>query len=265
MKAAVLLALMAATMNACVSNNVPADGMENTKSIRGTVYYRERMMLPPNSEIRVTLEDISRMDVPSEMMAESRFVARGGPPYGFELNYDPAKIKERRRYGLRARIEVDGRLMFISDQVTPAFHRDLATPIEIRVVRVETSKDNESARKADASLVNTYWKLIHFDGARAPLGAGEREVHVVFRSEDNGIHGFSGCNRFTGTFRQDGDRLEFGSIAATQMACAEAMELERRFLDELSSARFFRISGDSLTLFGVEGVALLDFHAIYLQ
>ena len=265
MKASVLLALMAATLSACAPGSAPGGGTENSKSVHGAVYYRERMMLPPDAEIRVTLEDISRMDVPSELIADSQFAARGGPPYGFELRYDPARIMQRRRYGLRAQIRVDGRLMFSSDQVTPVFDRDREAPIEILVVRVQSREDGASPQKPDASLLNTYWKLINLEGQRAPLGAGEREVHIVFSSEGDGVHGFSGCNRFTGAFRQDGNDLDFGPIAATRMACVMGMDLERRFLDALSSARSFRISGDSLTLFGPEDSALLDFHAVYLQ
>jgi putative lipoprotein len=80
------------------------------KTIEGSVWYRERMALPPNAEIRVSLEDVSRMDVPSEVIATTSFMPQGGTPWDFTLKYDPQRLHEKGRYVLRARIEANGRL-----------------------------------------------------------------------------------------------------------------------------------------------------------
>ena len=42
------------------------------KTIEGSVWYRERMALPPNAEIRIALENVARMDAPSEVIAIRR-------------------------------------------------------------------------------------------------------------------------------------------------------------------------------------------------
>jgi hypothetical protein len=42
------------------------------KTIEGSVWYRERMALPPNAEIRIALENVARMDAPSEVIATAR-------------------------------------------------------------------------------------------------------------------------------------------------------------------------------------------------
>ena len=55
------------------------------KAIEGSVWYRERMALPPNAEIRISLEDVARMDVPSEVIATTRIEPQGGPPWDFSL------------------------------------------------------------------------------------------------------------------------------------------------------------------------------------
>jgi hypothetical protein len=52
-------------------------------TIEGTVWYRERLLLPPGAELSITLEDIARMDVKSELIAETRFIPKGGPPWEF--------------------------------------------------------------------------------------------------------------------------------------------------------------------------------------
>jgi len=108
----------------------------NMKTIEGSVWYRERMLLPPEAEVRVTLEDVTKMDVKAELIAETRFTPKGGPPFSFTLSYDPAKINAKGRYTLRARILVGKQLMFTCTEHIPAFDRDSNHPVKILVYRV---------------------------------------------------------------------------------------------------------------------------------
>ena len=105
-------------------------------TIEGSVWYRERMLLPPGAEVSITLEDVARADAKSELLAETRFQPQGGPPWTFTLSYDPAKILDKGRYALRARIELNDKLMFTSMEHIPAFDRDPAKPLKILVRRV---------------------------------------------------------------------------------------------------------------------------------
>jgi putative lipoprotein len=111
----------------------------NMKTIEGSVWYRERMLLPPEAEVHVTLEDISRMDVKSELIAETRFIPKGGPPFSFTLSYDPAKIHDNGRWALRAHIQLDDKLMFTSTDHIPAFSNAPDQPVEILVKRVAST------------------------------------------------------------------------------------------------------------------------------
>lgn len=106
------------------------------KSIEGMVWYRERMILPPNIDVQVSLEDVARADAPSDQIATTHFTPKGTPPWAFELKYDPSKLKTQGRYALRARIEADGQLMFINNEYIPAFDRNPDEPLNILVVRV---------------------------------------------------------------------------------------------------------------------------------
>jgi heat shock protein HslJ len=51
------------------------------------------------------------------------------------------------------------------------------------------------------------------------------------------VSGSGGCNRFTGSYTQDGERLKFGTRAATQMACSEdaVMQKEQLFFQMLNA------------------------------
>jgi putative lipoprotein len=240
-----------------------ANGM---KTIEGTVWYRERMVLPPNAEIRVTLEDVARADAPSDRLSTTSLEAQGGPPFAFSLEYDPARLHDRGRYALRARIEANGRLLFTSTEHIPAFEREPG-PVKILVSRVGGARvgGNPPAAKPDASLTDTYWKLVEMGGRAAAPGAGQRELNLVLSSEGARVQGFSGCNRFTGIYELSGDQVRFGQLASTRMACMEGMEQEQRFLDALARTTRLTLSGEDLELYAAEGQPILHFQAVYLK
>lgn len=236
--------------------------------IEGSVWYQERTALPPNAEILVFLEDTARMDVPSDVIATTSFVPRGGPPWAFSLKYDPQMLQDKGRYVMRARIEADGRLLFINNESIPAFGRDAEEPVQILVSRVGGTRTGEDLppTQPNASLTNTYWKLTEQGGQEATLGAGQRELHMVLQSgsEGNRVHGYSGCNRFTGTYSQNDGRLLFGQLASTRMACMEGMKQEQRFLEALGKTTRFSISGNELALYGGGEQPILRFEAVAL-
>ncbi|USD66135.1 YbaY family lipoprotein [Vibrio sp. SCSIO 43136] len=87
-------------------------------TIVGTVSYRERIALPENAKVTVTLQDISLADAPSVEIARTEFDSFGfQSPFAYQLDYDPSKIIENHRYSVSARITVDGQLKFITDTV----------------------------------------------------------------------------------------------------------------------------------------------------
>lgn len=83
------------------------------------------------------------------------------------------------------------------------------------------------------------------------------ELTLAFDAEGR-VSGHSGCNRFMGGAKQDGQMLEFTQLASTMMACPPPqMELERKMLDHLGQTRSFAITpGGALELLGEEGLVL---------
>jgi putative lipoprotein len=241
-------------------------GSGGLKTISGNIWYRERMMLPPNAEIDVILEDASRMDVAATVIAETSFKAEGAPPYAYSLQYDPAKIQPNMRYGMRVRIEANGQLMFINTEHIPAFAQDSGEPVDVMVSRIGLQQGSKGSHppKPDASLINTYWKPVELRGRPVTTGAGQRELHMVLTGRNNRVRGFSGCNRFLGHYAVSNDQLYFNQLASTQMMCFEAMEQEQQFLEALGSATRFEIKGDVLMLYTTDGPEILRFEAVYL-
>ncbi|CAH0525298.1 YbaY family lipoprotein [Vibrio hippocampi] len=114
---ATLLAL-AAVLSGCEASKESQVTTEQAqmKSVTGTVAYRERIALPPNAVVTIKLLDVSKQDVAADVVAEQTFTTDGAQvPFDFELSYDTTDIQPKHTYSVSARIEVDGKLRFISD------------------------------------------------------------------------------------------------------------------------------------------------------
>ena len=74
------------------------------------------------------------------------------------------------------------------------------------------------------------------------------------------VSGSGGCNRLFATAVIAGDRVTFGGIGTTRMACAPAvMSQEQKFLVALASARTFKLEGTLLRLYNGNGAEALLF------
>ncbi len=104
--------------------------------VTGSVTYRERIALPPGATVTVRLQDVSRADAPAEVLAEQVIVPTTQVPIPFALTYDPARIDARHRYSVGVRIEVDGKLWFVSDTHNGVLTQGAPTEVEVVVRRV---------------------------------------------------------------------------------------------------------------------------------
>lgn len=69
------------------------------------------------------------------------------------------------------------------------------------------------------------------------------------------VAGSGSCNRYFGPYTLAADKVTFGNMASTMMACPDAlMEQERRFLQTLQQVQAFEITADgALVLRGSAG------------
>jgi heat shock protein HslJ len=73
-------------------------------------------------------------------------------------------------------------------------------------------------------------------------------------SADGKVTGNGGCNRYFGTASVEGNRIVFGRIGSTRMACPPAvMSQETRFFNALTSVRTWRIERTKLLLLDSRG------------
>ena len=96
------------------AGGTPSPGAASSqKVIRGTVVYREKVVLPQNAELIMRLVDISNPAKPV-VVAESTMPTAGRQvPIPFTLPFDPAKVTGGLN-ALKATIVVDGKIQFVT-------------------------------------------------------------------------------------------------------------------------------------------------------
>lgn len=226
-------------------------GEGQTPAITGTVTYLQRIALPPEATVRVQLQDVSRADAPATLVAEVAVPTAGKQvPIPFRLPYDAAAVDATHRYHVRATIWVGEEMLFTSTTATPVITQSAPTEVAIVVQPVASRGPAETdAARPDASLVETYWKLVELDGASAAVSPAGREPHLVLHTEGKRLAGSGGCNRLIGTYELPPGGLRLRPAGSTMMACPEPlMKQEQAFLEVLKATTSFRIQGEVLEL-----------------
>ncbi|MBL4870255.1 MAG: META domain-containing protein [Robiginitomaculum sp.] len=98
------------------------------------------------------------------------------------------------------------------------------------------------------------------DNVNMPLAGSEWGARVkgqyIQFTEGGIVRGHGACNRFSGTYNQDGNRLTIGPLASTKMACAHLSQ-EQEFFRILAQTRQAEISHQQLVLINQHGDTLL--------
>ena len=249
------LGILGLSVMGCASGGSGASGASGGDAVvRGTVTYRERVALPPGAVIRVTLSDVSLTDVPATVVAETTITAGGKQvPFPFELKYDPAAIRPRNSYAVRATILTDDSLAWTTDTMYPVITRESPTRVDLLLKRVATppaGTDGTGAGKTDGgasgSLVGTSWRLEDLLGRGVVDGA---EATLEF-AEEGRVAGRGSCNRFSGSVEVSARSIKFGRLGSTMMACPDAiMKQERDYLQALELAERYELKGSVLNIY----------------
>ncbi|WRS30275.1 META domain-containing protein [Actinomycetaceae bacterium MB13-C1-2] len=95
------------------------------------------------------------------------------------------------------------------------------------------------------------WVLESATGPKGDVVIVEGTTPELTVEDEGAFHGTAGCNNLFGTVRAEGDKLLFGPVASTMMACDEPiMDAEYAYVSALDVVTSGTISGDSLVLKG---------------
>jgi heat shock protein HslJ len=106
-------------------------------------------------------------------------------------------------------------------------------------------------RAQSQSLAGTSWDVMNLNnGRQAVVGIVSGATLTMAFDNDGGVSGSTGCNRFTATYRAEGDTLRLSSVATTRMACPDPAlaEQEQAFLRALESVATLSFEGNRLDL-----------------
>ncbi len=219
--------------------------------LSGDVFYRERVALPPNAVLEISLVDVTRPGGLGELVASMQVRPNRQVPIPFEIRYGDDDVDPRRSYAVRANILADGRLLFVNAR--PQRVLTLGHPSSVRILMAAVMS---VASAGDNGMVGQEW-LAEDIGGRGVVDNVRTAITIGAGGE---VTGSGGCNRLRGVAQTDGSSLTFGTMATTRMMCPPAvMDQEGKFLRALDLTREFRLDGPYLKFLDRDGAALVRF------
>lgn len=135
-----------------------------------------------------------------------------------------------------------------------------------RFIRLGQPGETCGGATSTANVQDTYWELTYLGGEPVKLQEKQRPPHLVLQSQQRRVGGFGGCNRLMGSYVLEGDKLSFGKMASTMMACPPpSMQMERAFHGMLEQVKAWKIDGERLELLDDKGKSLARFESRYLK
>ncbi len=124
-------------------------------------------------------------------------------------------------------------------------------------------QDCRKAAQRNASLENTFWRLLSLKSFPG-YGKGQaRAPYIVMKSADGTVSGFAGCNRLSGFYDSGSAGLVFKRLVTSRMACpAASMKLEQAFVDALEKTASWRVRGNILELYDSGSIPLMNMEVV---
>lgn len=241
--------------------------LAQTVRVTGEVTYRERIALPANAQLAVTLVDVTDEAARPLVEAVAPIARRGQIPLQFILDVQDGVIRPGRSYALMAEITSGGRLWFRNSLPQPL--DPLSAQSQLLLVSfagqiigaadksAPATGTNKSAQlQVSSGLTDTLWVGSRIDGKPA-LASARTTLSIA---ADRRAGGTAACNSYFAEALFDGPELRFSSIVATRRACAPALiEEEGRFFSSLAAVRGYRLEGRDLSLLNGQGTQVLRF------
>ncbi|WP_146344716.1 YbaY family lipoprotein [Phaeobacter marinintestinus] len=211
--------------------------------IQGSASYRERIAVPPDATLDVSLVDVSRQDVAATIVSTQTY-ALDRVPYDFELPFDDGLIDSRLTYSISAKVMQNGVVLYRSTSAYPVLTRGAGAKVDIMMERMQQAKAGPEI-----------WTVVELRGR---LLITDRLPTLEF-GPDGKIGGTAGCNRYFGQVEKTQTDMTFGeAIGATRMACPPPYDkLERDFFEVLPDVATYVVTGDQMALVNSAGVTVM--------
>lgn len=239
-----------------------------TATINGTVSYRERIALPKNSAVEVTLWSTLPNKEP-EAVSSTTIITQGeNVPIPFTLEYNPGRIRKDAALSLSASITNNGAVTWTtSEAVSVTTDSTLAPNVTLNVQQASktstptkssptsgsTSTKTTGTTTTSTNLMGTY-RLVTFNTTKMEPG----ENYTVDFGEKGKIAA-KFCNSMSGTYKVKGSTVS-AQMLSTLMYCGEPAYLaghEQGFNKSMAEGMQYTIKDKTLTLKGKNGDVLV--------
>ena len=120
-------------------------------------------------------------------------------------------------------------------------------------------------QKAMPALTDHFWKLHSVYGNIIAWDQDNgKHPHLIFKSEENKIVGYNGCNSINGNFEVNDYKITLSQLASTRMACPES-DLETQFMQALEETDSYFIKDDIMALSNQEDQEIARFEVVYIR
>ncbi|WP_372922573.1 META domain-containing protein [Roseovarius sp.] len=173
-----------------------------------------------------------------------------------------AYLDDRRAPGASLTVHVEGSLLMRAGMEGP----DRRSLVVDRFIQTLPDQSCERQR-GKADLINTYWRIDRLRGEPIKGLPDRREPHLVLQNEPSPrFRATAGCNRISGPYEREGERISFGPAAGTRMACPAPLDqIEDALTQTLAAVREYRITGNTLTFLDGESEVIAIFSAVYFR
>jgi len=226
----------------------------------GEVTYRERIALPPDADLTVTLVSLDASGAPHAIGATALLQAPGQVPLQFVLDVRSDAILDDTDYGLIAEIRSGGVTLFRNRtpvRVDPAVPESSLIIVNFDpppLVLAPEPLPVIGELEVTADLFDTIWQARSLNG-HAIDQATEVTLSIA---TDRRAGGNGGCNSYFTEAMFDGTGLRFGPVAGTRMACdGPVMQQEAEYFAALDATTAYELADEALYLLDSEGNPLV--------
>lgn len=221
-----------------------------TVTLNGTVTYRERIALPADATLRVTLV---RLEGGSPVLGASASIpTRGVVPIAFALNVHTDVDMFDGSHGLMAEISSGEQILFRNPVAVPL--QAAGGPIGILVNFAPQPTPEPEPALPTPDFLEVEWTVTSV-GGRPVVGPRALTLSIA---ADLRAGGSGGCNNFFTEASIEGETIAFGPPASTRMACEPTiMDQEFAYFAALSAVASFEHDDQGLRLLDAAGIPLV--------
>lgn len=201
---------------------------KNVKRLEGTLFYRERILLPHDVTVSASIAS------PDGRTAASLRQAHGQGQLSFRIHYLGSEFKKQ--------ASLEACILYGSE---PLF--STPSPVVVELDGTPSVLLHHAVPSDDASLVGTYWRLKEVDGKNAEHYPDQPEAHLILKEKGQAT-GSDGCNNFFMSWSTQEDRITFTPGGATLRLCPQGEEQARALYGTLPAVQSFRIKNTTLEL-----------------